>query len=78
METDPGSPICVEEHQTKQTVKIWIPKLELSFSDREIVLSPTAWLTDSIIDAAQNLLTKACSMPGLQSVSYGLTMTFAI
>ena len=78
METDPGLPICVKEHQTKQTVKIWIPKLELSFSDKEIVISPTAWLTDSIIDAAQNLLTKVYPVPGLQSVSYCLTMTFTI
>ena len=64
--------------QSKQTVKMWIPQLELSSSDREILLSPTAWLTDSIIDGAQTLLKKACPVPGLQSVSCGLTMTFAI
>ena len=74
-----NNPICVEEHQSKQTdVKMWIPELELSSSDKEILLSPTAWLTDSIIDAAQNLLKKEFPVPGLQSVGCGLTMTFAI
>ena len=74
-----NNPICVEEHQSKQTdVKMWIAELELSSSDKEILLSPTAWLTDSIIDAAQNLLKKEFPVPGLQSVGCGLTMTFAI
>ena len=41
-----GTPVCVEEHQSKQTVNMWILRLELSSSDREILLSPTAWLTD--------------------------------
>ena len=64
-----GTPICVEEHQSKQTVKMWIPQLELSSSDREILLSPTAWLTDSIINAAQNLLKKACPCSARPTVS---------
>ena len=58
--------ICVEEHQSKQTVKMWIPQLELSSSDREILL---AWLTDSIIDATQNLLKKACMPSARPTVS---------
>ena len=67
-----------KEHQSKQTdVMMWIPELELSSSDKEI-LSRTAWLTDSITDAAQILLKKECPVPGLQSVGCGLTMTFAI
>ena len=74
-----SNPICVEEHQSKQAdVKMWIPELELSSSDKEILLSPTAWLTDSINDATQNLLKKECLVPGLKSVGCGLTMTFAI
>ena len=33
-----NNPICVEEHQSKQTdVKMWIPELELSSSDKEIL-----------------------------------------
>jgi len=56
---------------------MWIPELELSSSDKEI-LSPTAWPTNSIIDAAQILLKKECPLPALQSVGCGLTMTFAI
>ena len=67
-----GMPICIEEHQSKQTVKMRIPQLELSSSDREILLSPTAWLTDSIIDAAQNLLKKACPVPGLRVMKCSL------
>ena len=74
-----NDPICVEEHQSKQKdTELWIPELGLTSSDRDILLSPTAWLTDSIIDAAQNLLKKAFPVPGLQSVSCGLTMTYAV
>ena len=73
-----SNPNCVKEHQSKQTdVMMWIPELELPSSDKEI-LSPTAWLTDSIIDAAQILLKKECPVPSPQSVGCGLTMTYAI
>ena len=34
-----GTLICIEEYQSKQTVKMWIPELELSSSDREILLA---------------------------------------
>ena len=60
-----SNPNCVKEHQSKQTdVMMWIPELELSSSDKEI-LSPTAWLTNSIIDVAQILLKKECPLPAL-------------
>ena len=35
---------------------VWIESLELFTSDREVLLSPTGWLTSGIIDAAQLLL----------------------
>ena len=74
-----SNPILVEENKSKhKEPTIWIPELQLSSRDREILLSPTAWLTDSIIDAAQTLLKKATSVPGLQSVCCGLTMTYDV
>jgi len=52
---DPSNPICVEEHQIKKKEPVmWIQELQLSPSDRGILFNSTAWLTDSIIDAAQN------------------------
>ena len=75
---NPSNPICVEEHQSKKEVVMWIQELQLSPSDRDILFSSTAWVTDSIVDAAQNLLKKACPVPGLQSVSCGLTMTYDV
>ena len=56
---------------------MWIQELQLSPSDRDILFNSTAWLTDSIVDAAQKLLKKACPS-GLQSVSCGLTMTYDV
>jgi len=76
---DPSNPICVEEHQSKKKEPVmWIQELRLSPSDRDILFNSTAWLTDSIVDAAQKLLKKACPVSGLQSVSCGLTMTYDV
>jgi len=76
---DPSNPICVEEHQSKKKEPVmWIQELQLSPSDRDILFNSTAWLTDSIFDAAQKLLKKACPVSGLQSVSCGLTMTYDV
>ena len=72
-------PICVEGYQSRQEdTGMWIPELEHPISDRDILLSRTAWLTDSIIDAAQNLLKKVIPVPGLESVTCGLTMTYSV
>ena len=72
-------PIYVEKYLSKEKdANMWIPELALFSSDRDILLSPTAWLTDSIVDGAQSLLKKACPVPGLQSVSCGVTMTYAV
>ena len=56
----------------------WIPELELLKSDRETLLNPVSWLTDSIIDAVQELLKDISPVPGLESVACGLTMSYAI
>ena len=73
--------IVVENHKPKslKLAKPWIPKLGLKQSDREILLSHTAWLNDDIINAAQKLLKKANpAVPGLQDVACGLTMNFDV
>jgi hypothetical protein len=48
-------------------------------SDREALLSPVGWLTDSIINAAQQLLKRQFSgIQGLQDVAVSYTMNFEI
>ena len=59
--------------------EVWIADLNLHHTDKEILLSPTQWLTDTIINAAQQLLTKQFpQLPGLQDVSLGQTMSFVV
>ena len=73
--------IDVEKHKPKSLKldKPWIPELGLKQSDREILLSHTAWLNDVNINAAQKLLKKANpAVPGLQNVARGLTMNFDV
>ena len=58
---------------------MWLPYLNLSQKDKEILLSPTAWITDSIVNAAQQLLREQFPrLPGLQDVSLGLTMAIDV
>ena len=73
-------PIDVESYVPKSIKldKMWVPQLRLKQSDKEILLSRTAWLNDDI-NAAQKLLKKAnSSIPGLQDVCCGLTMNFDV
>lgn len=57
----------------------WIPELGLMDGDKKILLSPTEWINDNIIDAAQKLMKKANpQMSGLQNVTCGLTMSFNV
>ena len=77
----PKETIDVEKHKPKSLKldKPWIPELGLKQSDREILLSHTAWLNDVLINAAQQLLKKANpAVPGLQDVACGLTMNFDV
>ena len=51
----------------------WLPTLNLHISEQDILLSPTAWITDTIVNAAQNMLKKQFpSISGLQDVALGL------
>ena len=47
-------------------------------SDTDILLNSTAWLTDTIIDAAQALLKKMTTAKGFQPVCVGHTLLFEI
>ena len=76
-----NSPINVEEYQpkTSQATKQWLPELNLSQFHHEVLLSPTSWLTDSIIDASQKLLQRMFpAISGFQSVCLGLTTSFQV
>ena len=56
--------------------KPWIEDLRLSNSDYDILLSPTSWLMDLMIDARQTMLKKCNStVPWLESVVCALTLT---
>ena len=53
------SPVDADGYQPKNPAskeQPWLPDLGLSESDERTLLSPTAWLTDDIINAAQKLL----------------------
>ena len=54
------------------------PLYTLSDKDKEILLSPTGWLNDNLIVAAQNLLYKQLSVPGFQDTCLGQSMSFYI
>ena len=75
-------PILLDQSQNisqENSSKPWMKDLKLSNHDRDILLSPTSWLTDSIIDASQTLL-KDCNpaVPGLESVACALTLTHSV
>ena len=50
--------VCEDQAISATSEKVWIECLGLFETDREIVLSPTGWLNDRIINAAQTLLKK--------------------
>ena len=57
----------------------WIPELDITQADKDVLTSSCAWLTDSIINAAQILIKKGNPLiNGLQNVNLGLTNTFEI
>ena len=75
---NPEEPICVETYKCSKPDKLsqqWIPGLGL---DRNCLLNPTSWLTESIIDTAQKVLIQINPIPGLESIACGPTMTFAV
>ena len=57
----------------------WIPSLNMPQSDKAILKSSNAWLSDSIINAAQLLLRRGNALVGgLQNVNFGLTSSFEV
>ncbi len=72
--------ILVESYKPKQKYvppKHWIAGLKLTVLDRDVILSPTGMLNDSLINAAQKLLKiQFPSVSGLQDVELGLCMSF--
>ena len=71
-----SNPIDISDGPPSPPTNQWIPALGLKDWDHNILLSRTAWLSDSIINAAQMLLTTMTPIPGFQSVLLGSTMTF--
>ena len=73
--------IDLDKYQPKRICqqKYWIKDLGLLEEDRRILLDPYEELTDTIIDASQQLLKKCFPhVSGFQSVCCGLTMNFAV
>ena len=76
----PKEPIVVEDYQVKNPPPpLWMPEFGLYMTDRDILLTPDQWLTDSIVDAAQDLIKRINpAIGGLQRVCCGLTMAFMV
>ena len=70
-------PIIISSSPSKaSTSEYWIKELHLYPSDEYILLSPVQWLNDSIINAAQMLLHKACDKSGFQNTQLGKRLMF--
>ena len=71
--------VCEDQAISATSEKVWIECLGLFETDREIVLSPTGWLNDRIINAAQTLLKNQFpELSGFQDVALGQVMNFTI
>ena len=73
--------VDVETYMPKKNyqMKMWLPDLGLTDDDRQILLHPLGWLTDNIINAAQNLLKQAAPhVSGLQDVTRGMVHSFDV
>ena len=69
------------EVTTEHEPKIWMEGdiFKLSKSDRDVLLSPNAWLNDNFICTAQNILKQQIPfLQGLQVPSLGKTCSFDI
>lgn len=76
----PGTIIDVTDNSvTPKPPKPWLPALGLIDVDKECLLSPVGWITDSVMNAVQQLLQQQFpSVNGLQSVTLGLVCNFNI
>ena len=73
--------VDVETYVPKKNhrVKMWLPDFGLTDDDRQILLNPVGWLTDSIVNAAQNLLKQAApQVSSLQDVTHGMAHSFNV
>ena len=62
-----------------ESPKSWIPDLNITLAYRDILINPSAWLSDAIINAAQKLLKRGNPLPpGLQNVNLGQTNSFTV
>ncbi len=62
---------------SKRNPKAWLPDFQLFESDRDCILSPTGWLTDTIINAVQIMLKKQFPhINGLQDTCLGSVYQF--
>ncbi len=60
-------------------IQYWIPELHLTVNDREVLLNPLGWLTDNLINAAQELIKRASpAVPGLQDVIKGAILSYDV
>ena len=82
VDVNPNNPIDVDDYQVSmqpQHPKLWLQVLGLDNGGGKTSQSPTGWLNDNVINAAQQLLHKANpAMPGLQDVALGLTLSFQV
>ena len=65
--------------KTSATTNVWVTELYLTKYDKQALLDPVGWLTDTIVNAAQTLLRQQLPhIQSLQSVAKGMTMSFCI
>ena len=76
------NPIDVESYQPKlrqRQPKPWLPCLGLLELDKQALLNPVGWLSDSIINAVQCLIQKQFPhVNSMQDVCLGRTMAFQV
>ena len=73
--------IDVDTYKPKATaslkVQYWIPELKLTVHDKDVLLNPLGWLTDNLINAAQELIRREYqAVPSLQDVTNGRTLSY--
>ena len=64
--------------RTKMKEWVKVEDISLTEEDRDILLHPTAWMTDNILAASQRLLQKQTGAHGLQPPCLGQTCAFDI
>ena len=71
--------INIVSEEEEQYCEMWIPHLNLALQDQKILHSSTSWLTDAIVNAAQELLKKEnTAISGLQNVILGQVNAFNV